>query len=415
MMKSNNTISEEIVIVGSRYGELADETSLLYKQEGPIGVKDIRKALGDETVYLMPISNIHDDHAVGVYSKTEKFLGHVWMYQAPAMRYWLEMNHQRYVAARITEVIPVAKVLLAVIDQPIDLPFVERTTWDIDDHWAKRLPEELKSISEQSLDLGLQLLHDELLVATEWCELLKLRIDNLLRAIPLDLSAYRYKEYMEVYNLMKQSNIKEVREQSGYLLNTMVYRGSNDHMKWWVEEWLPSYFSEAAEGDLLGMFEADHYTLDRVDLLLDAAPVHLFHLYKVNPFRFAKKLYYSALPQAIYNRLLTLLAVRDAMMKKLHKEDQTSTIPEQKNDEVLFRFIHPSMNSEQGRQIHEEVKRLVAHHAMQEICNYLYQLKEEKKILLPMILTTTYDELVRMGMPQGDGYSMKNFQKYYKR
>ena len=73
------------------------------------------------------------------------------------------------------------------------------------------------------------------------------------------------------------------------------------------------------------------------------------------------------------------------------------------------------MNSEQERQIHEEVKRLVAHHGMQEICNYLYQLKEEKKILLPMSLTTTYDELVRMGMPQGEGYSMKNFQKYYKR
>ena len=54
-------------------------------------------------------------------------------------------------------------------------------------------------------------------------------------------------------------------------------------MKWWMEEWLPSFFHKAAEGDLLGMFEADHYTLDRVEGLLDAAPAHLFHLYKVNP------------------------------------------------------------------------------------------------------------------------------------
>ena len=46
---------------------------------------------------------------------------------------------------------------------------------------------------------------------------------------------------------------------------------------------------------------------------------------------------------------------------------------------------------------------------------YLYQLSIEKKVLLPQNAEKTYKELVRMGMPNGDGYSLKTFMKYYKR
>ena len=335
-MTNTDNVSEEIVIVGSQNGELADVINPLYRQGEPIKESDIRKAIGDNIVYLMPVNNLNDDQMVGVYSQTEKLLGYVWMYQAPAMMSCLERNNHRYVAVRINEVIPEAKVLIAVSEQCAKVPFVERTASEVDEHWAMRLPEVLKSISGQCPDLCLQLLHDELTVALKWNNLLKHRIDNLLRAAPLDLSSYRYQEYMEVYAMMKHSAIKEVRAQSGYLLNTIVYSGSEEHMKWWMEEWLPSFFHEAAEGDLLGMFEADHYTLDRVEGLLDAAPAHLFHLYKVNPLRFANKLYCSALPQAIYNRLLTLLAVRELMIEKresqqrLQREESLSSLSDSK-------------------------------------------------------------------------------------
>ena len=270
-MTNTDNVSEEIVIVGSQNGELADVINPLYRQGEPIKESDIRKAIGDNIVYLMPVNNMNDDQMVGVYSQTEKLLGYVWMYQAPAMMSCLERNNHRYVAVRINEVIPEAKVLIAVSEQCAKVPFVERTASEVDEHWAMRLPEVLKSISGQCPDLCLQLLHDELTVALKWNNLLKHRIDNLLRAAPLDLSSYRYQEYMEVYAMMKHSAIKEVRAQSGYLLNTIVYSGSEEHMKWWMEEWLPSFFHKAAEGDLLGMFEADHYTLDRVEGLLDAA------------------------------------------------------------------------------------------------------------------------------------------------
>lgn len=82
-------------------------------------------------------------------------------------------------------------------------------------------------------------------------------------------------------------------------------------------------------------------------------------------------------------------------------------------DEELFRFIHPAVECELERGIHEQVKRLVMRQGIQEICAYLKQLADEKKILLPQNSEKAYNELVRIGMPDGEGFSLKTFQKYY--
>jgi hypothetical protein len=84
-----------------------------------------------------------------------------------------------------------------------------------------------------------------------------------------------------------------------------------------------------------------------------------------------------------------------------------------KTTEELFHFIHPSLDSDEERQIHDEVRRLVTRQGIQEICNYLKQLTKEKKILLPQMAEVAYAELVRMGMPSGEGFSKKTFMKYY--
>lgn len=84
-----------------------------------------------------------------------------------------------------------------------------------------------------------------------------------------------------------------------------------------------------------------------------------------------------------------------------------------KTTEELFHFIHPSLDSDEERQIHDEVRRLVTRQGIQEICNYLKQLTKEKKILLPQMAEVAYTELVRMGMPSGEGFSKKTFMKYY--
>lgn len=94
----------------------------------------------------------------------------------------------------------------------------------------------------------------------------------------------------------------------------------------------------------------------------------------------------------------------------LEMGDSTST---SEND--LFKFVHPSLDSEQERQIHNEVKRLVTRQGIKEICEYLKKLADEHKILLPQSLDKAYAELVRMGMPNGKGFNYKTFTKYYKR
>ena len=52
---------------------------------------------------------------------------------------------------------------------------------------------------------------------------------------------------------------------------------------------------------------------------------------------------------------------------------------------------------------------------MQEICQYLQQMASEKKILLPLMPSVAYAELVRMGMPSGKGYNLVTYTKYHKK
>lgn len=70
-MNYEETQTEEIVIVGSRYGELADVVNPLYEQRLPIEPEDIKEKLGDDVVYLMPINNSHDAYAVGAYTLSQ--------------------------------------------------------------------------------------------------------------------------------------------------------------------------------------------------------------------------------------------------------------------------------------------------------------------------------------------------------
>ena len=79
----------------------------------------------------------------------------------------------------------------------------------------------------------------------------------------------------------------------------------------------------------------------------------------------------------------------------------------------LCHFVHPSVDSSQEWQIHNEIKRLVKRQRIQEICQYLLQLKKENKVLLPQSPSAAYEELVRLGMPNGEGFNESTFRKYY--
>ena len=89
-MDKLDVLSEEIVIVGSRHGELADVVIPIYEKGEPMEVKDIREFLGDNEVIISPEDNPYDAYAVGVYKPDLKLIGHVWMCQSPGLRQWLK-------------------------------------------------------------------------------------------------------------------------------------------------------------------------------------------------------------------------------------------------------------------------------------------------------------------------------------
>ena len=121
---------------------------------------------------------------------------------------------------------------------------------------------------------------------------------------------------------------------------------------------------------------------------------------------------------AVYELDKTQQLIRQDMEKLLPEQAQKpspSLVAAATSDqeEELFHFIHPSLDDDEGWKIHNEVKRLVAHHGIQEICEYLRQLSAEKQILLPKMPSVAYEELVRMGMPSDGGFNESTFRKYY--
>ena len=94
------------------------------------------------------------------------------------------------------------------------------------------------------------------------------------------------------------------------------------------------------------------------------------------------------------------------------REQPAETIQSSSSEE-LCHFIHPSVDSSREWEVHNEIKRLVRRQGIQEICSYLLQMRKDNKVLLPQSPSAAYAELVRMGMPSGEGYNENTFRKYY--
>jgi len=93
--------------------------------------------------------------------------------------------------------------------------------------------------------------------------------------------------------------------------------------------------------------------------------------------------------------------------------EELATLKSQDRNEERFHFVHPEIEDDEAWRIHDAVKRLVAHQRVPEICAYLKELKQKGKVMLPSNSANMYNELVRLGMPTGDGYSEKHFSNSY--
>ena len=101
-------------------------------------------------------------------------------------------------------------------------------------------------------------------------------------------------------------------------------------------------------------------------------------------------------------------------------EDITPIIP---TDEVgayalsEFRYIHVAVTDAVERgQIHKTICNIVRLPKMQQICDELYRLMKDKKVLCSINPDAMLTELRRLGMPseEQDGFSQKNFKHYYR-
>lgn len=92
---------------------------------------------------------------------------------------------------------------------------------------------------------------------------------------------------------------------------------------------------------------------------------------------------------------------------------QSSTAIACRQKEELFHFIHPKLDEAKAWSVHVAVKRLATNYRIPDICEYLKKLSSQEELLLPSNPSLMYAELVRLGMPTGEGFSEKNFSNSY--
>lgn len=91
------------------------------------------------------------------------------------------------------------------------------------------------------------------------------------------------------------------------------------------------------------------------------------------------------------------------------QEDQAPDIP-------LFKYIHPSVTTEnEKRQIHREVENLVRHFPLPDICRHLRQMRSQNRVYINIKPELMFEELHRLGMPDEStpGFTKKNFMNYF--
>ena len=106
----------------------------------------------------------------------------------------------------------------------------------------------------------------------------------------------------------------------------------------------------------------------------------------------------------------------DKATVKFNANDNEATKPNKtdwQRDEERFRFVHPELDEAEAWRIHDAIKRLVANYRIPDICAYLKEQKQNGKLMLPSNPSNMYNELVRLGMPNGEGFSEKNFSNSY--
>lgn len=309
--------TDEFIIVGIRHADYADRLAPWFEKGKPMEMANLKEITKTDVVYLTKSFYDHDPNTIGVFVSPEERLGYLWTNQAYAMKEWMKSHKVERVRIRITRISTKHGFMVAKALKPIKLTIRPRESLFTYMDWAKDIPMVRNCWMAEKLNRSILMLEDRLEECDTWSDELWAMTDGVIELLSYDLSTLCFIKGVRLYLSMKDSPIEEVREQSDRLLYTMIHRGSPEMMKWWTEHCLAYYIHEVKnDAGFLKVFECANYTLERVKVVLQQAPDHLFPIYLGKKERFASALYYAALPHEVYTRLLTLLAVYEAMIEK---------------------------------------------------------------------------------------------------
>lgn len=236
-------------------------------------------------------------------------------------------------------------------------------------------------------------------------------INRLMEVARYDVSVetqLALKRFRELVRNHPSDNIKSMHD-------TFVKEINDIGSKARIEEFRKEYFPKIkAELDKLReerMALNPDVTIDdqrvSAEKALRMMPRNLFLLIR-DEGQFMHGLLYTDIPRKKLQMVIDAVCIYGWKEEMIEEEEDVNA------DAELFHFVHPTLEEEEAWRIHRMVKHLVSRFGVQEICDYLVELKKEKQVLLPQSLTAAYDELRRMGMPAtGKGYDYKTFAKYY--
>ncbi len=337
-MNTLDELADELAIVSCLRGEHADDLNALLKSGKPLIENDFIDALGTSTAFIVPTQNSLDDYAVEVFDSNQRQIGFVWMCQAFAIRQWMAVQRVNCVRIRLVSAYKGTYIIKAVPEIHMDLTDIVRKNRYMNVNWAVNLPQVLANKEEVRLALCIDLLKSDLMDGCGWNEEIEQLINNLLKLLPTDLSGGRYVENIELFMLMKNSTVEVIRELSSTVLLAFVKRCSDTQIRWWTEEYWPGYIDKVVAGGIPTLFKIRGFTLYEVERLLNDRSDSLFSLYRKDKMFFAKRMYYLALPQEEYNRLLTLLAVWE-WMRQNRSEEATQMQPVEKNGDYVINVL----------------------------------------------------------------------------
>lgn len=119
----------------------------------------------------------------------------------------------------------------------------------------------------------------------------------------------------------------------------------------------------------------------------------------------------------VHDNEVVNLSIDKAMVRlndgSVNENEKLNEANHEEQNEEMFHFVHPELDETEAWRIHRAVKRLIANYRIPDICAYLKEQKQKGKLMLPSNPSVMYIELVRLGMPKGEGFSEKNFSNSY--